>query len=79
MPATLGFMAKKTARKSPAQEGAKGGPVLYVRMPEALRKAFEDYMKQDPLEKDRQENGIDAITEFLERRKFWPPKPDSSK
>lgn len=67
---------KKRASKptTPPPDGPDdGGPVLFIRMPPQVQAAFNAAKRVDSLERGRQDLGLEALTEWLERKGLWPP------
>lgn len=66
---------KQDANKLPPPDD--GGPVLYIRMPPKVQAAFSAYLASDPIEPSRQSAGLEALTDFLKSKGFWPPPKES--
>ncbi|QEL19012.1 hypothetical protein [Limnoglobus roseus] len=68
----LSVMAKR--KQSTKDDDSDGGGVLFIRLPEAVREAFERMLAEDPLRPKKQDIGLRALVAHLELNGYWPPK-----
>ena len=69
----LSLMAKRKQSAKSAEEKDEKKNVLFVRLPDAVSKAFIKMVEEDPLELGRQAHGLNAVIALLESKGFWPP------
>lgn len=75
-------MSKKKPSEVPAEppsNPSKKQPVLYLRPPEELNLAIEEYLNSLDYKVDKNAFGCRVIQKFLEKEGFYPPKksPDA--
>lgn len=71
--AMLGTMSKKKANSSAASGPKDRGPVLFIRLKPEMEQALQAFIGAQDVEPDRSAVGLKALSEFLEKRGFWPP------
>lgn len=71
----IGAMSKRK-KPGPAPSGTakERGPILYLRLDDALEAAIQKFIKAQVVPPDRTAVGIIALQQFLERQGLWPPK-----
>ncbi len=70
----FGTMSKKKANPPATSSGSKDrGPVLFIRLKPDMEEALQAFIGAQDVEPDRSAVGLKALSEFLEKRGFWPP------
>lgn len=77
--ATLDRMSKPHKPEKPRQADAseRDEYVLFIRLDAQTEAALQAFMAAQPFKPQRQEIGIKALYQLLERHGFWPPKKKS--